>query len=778
MSGLLRKVWRDLGKRRIRSALTILGIAVGVAGIVGIVSTSQNVTRAQRELFANTSQADIVYWVWAAPANLVPLLEADPRVAKADLRVTYTTRWRTRGSWMDIELIGIDDFGQVSINQFDLIEGRFPTVGELLLDVSASRAASIEPEAEIAYRDHLQRERYLRVSGLSRSPSYLSSTITKVAIGYVPASFLRRMMDVSGSNQLLIKLHDARDAQLVVEHVDRLLRRAGVQAGSPEIRNPDQFPGGRELDALIVIMLLFSGLGLVLSSFLVVNTLSASVAEQTAEIGILKTVGATRPQILLLYLLEALAYGLTGTALGIAAGAFVGWRLLVWIGSLANAQVAFRLPSEGCLLGIGVGVGVSLVGGLIPALQGARISVKEALASYGIRSDYGAGWLDRQLKRLIHLPPLVAMALRNLSRRKGRSALTLLVITLATAAFLGAASTRDSVNSAIAGVYTTYYADAWVWFGEGVSTQFEELIPTVEGVYAAEGWVIANGVVGLGEARLWGIPPASTLYREVMREGRWFRENEPEAMVLSTELAHDQDIHVGDWVEVQVHGQARSFLVVGIAIDNTIFLGSTLTGKAFVPRATLGRMLYQQDQVSLFALGLVSREPGSVDEILAKVERRFRRWQPGVQPVYAEIESAREASRLLTVALVAMLVLVGLVGSLGILNTLALNVLERRREIAVMRAIGATDAALILAFLTEGLALGGLGWLLGLALGYPFGHLFTAQLSRVLFSLGFVLTPEAILMSFAFTLGLAILSSLGPALAAAHTSASTALRYE
>jgi putative ABC transport system permease protein len=778
MYGLLRKIARDLLNRRIRTALTILGIAVGVAGLVAIVSTSRNVARAQEELFADISQADLTFWLWNAPPNLAPLVQADPRVAAAELRVSTTTRWRTDGGWADIELVGLDDPTDVRVNRFDLVAGRLPTAGEIALDVSAARAAGIEPGDEITYRDAGRRERTLRVSGITRSPSYLSSAITNVAVGYVPARYLRRTMDIPGGNRFLVRLHDVRDGREMAEHLGRLLRRQGIQFSAPLVRDPDQYPGRRELDALIMVMFLFSGLGLLLSAFLVANTLSAAVTEQVGEIGILKTLGAGRNAVVGLYLLESGVCGAAGTLLGVAGGALAGWRLVAWIGDLGNAEVAFRLAPEGVLLGMVVGVLVSLVGGLVPALQGARISIKDALESYGIRADYGQGRLDRLLGRMRRLPSLVAMALRNLARRKGRSALTLGVVALSTAAFLGAASTRDSVNAAIDDIYATYYADAWVWFGENLGVRFENSLATVNGVREAEGWAIANGHVGLAEARLYGVPAESNLYRQVMRQGRWYLPEETDAVVLTAELADGQGLRVGDAVAVQVSGQERIFRVVGVAIDNTIFLGGQLEGKAFVPRDTLTRMQGRQGQTSLFALGLDGREPAVVDDILAGVETRFARWRPGVQPVYAEIESANEASRLLTLALSAMIVLVAAVGALGILNTLTLNVLERRREIAVMRVVGATDPALLLAFISEGLALGGVGWIIGLALGYPAGRLLTTQMSRVLFELRFFFSPQAVLMSLIFTLALATVSSLGPALAAAHTRADDALRYE
>jgi putative ABC transport system permease protein len=328
MLALLRHAWRDVTQRPLRALLTVLGIVVGVAGVVAITSTSANIVAAQRALVASTSQADLSYWVWDAPPSLIPLLEADPRIAAAELRLSTTTRWRVGETWMDIELVGIEDWGAVRVNQFEIVAGYAPGAGQILLDISAARAADLAPGAEIVYRDPQRRERYATLSGLSRSPSHLSSAITKVALGYLPAGAMRRMLNVAGSNQLLIKLRDPQDLQAVAERVSRLLRRQGVQAGAPELRDPQHYPGKRELDALILVMFIFSALGLLLSLLLVANTLSANVAAQVREIGTLKALGAVRGQILLLYGLEALLYGLAGTALGLGVGSLAGWWLL------------------------------------------------------------------------------------------------------------------------------------------------------------------------------------------------------------------------------------------------------------------------------------------------------------------------------------------------------------------------------------------------------------------------------------------------------------------
>jgi hypothetical protein len=120
MSGILRKSYRDITGRKVHSALTVLGILIGVAGIVTIVSTSQNLTRAQAQAFNNSSQADVPLWVWDAPPSLERVSEAIPNVAVVELRNTYRTKWKVGEVWQDIYFIGIADFGSIDVNQITL----------------------------------------------------------------------------------------------------------------------------------------------------------------------------------------------------------------------------------------------------------------------------------------------------------------------------------------------------------------------------------------------------------------------------------------------------------------------------------------------------------------------------------------------------------------------------------------------------------------------------------------------------------------------------------
>lgn len=779
MSGLVLKVYRDLTRRKARSLLTILGIAVGVGSLVAIVSTSRNLAQAQAEAYADVTQADLTYWVWDAPAGIRRLLEALPNVAAVELRNTYYTRARLGETWHDIYFVGIEDFSQMHVNRVELREGRFPNLNEVVLEISAKDLEPLEIGQQILYRfgvDHA--ERPLTISGFAQNPTQPSAVFINLVWAYAPAAKVRQMLDITGSNQVLVKLQDFGARAETMQEIRRVFEKRGIQYGEPRVRDPDFFEGKRELDALVRVMYAFSGLGLLISGFLVANTLAAIVAEQVAEIGIMKAIGGARKHILGIYLLAAGAYGVLGTVGGLILGTAVSWLLLRYAGWALNLVINPRPSMPGIALGSTVGIVVSLLGGLGPAREAATISVREALGSHGISSAYKQSWLDALLRKARHLPALVAMSLRNLARRAGRHLVTLLFMAAATGALLAAQSTSESVNRAIEQIFDIYRADAWIWLNEVVSNHFAAELAAMPEVEHAEAWTLADGWVRYVQVRLWGLPYKARLYQPDIAAGRWFREGESDAAVVSTDLAWRRDICLDDIIEVDIGKTQRRFRVVGLAVDNATVLGGTVAGKVFLPQETLERMIERQESNYFFAISLAEKDPEVVDAALNRIERRFRQLRPVTESAQRDMRSARQQSRLLSIALYVMTVLIAFAGGLGVMNTLTLNVLERRREIGVMRAIGASNMDLLQVFLAEGLTLSLLSWLLGLGLAYPIGRLLLRLLERVLFEIPFVFAPRLVLIGAAFSILLTAAASLIPALGAAQLPAQEALRYE
>jgi ABC-type antimicrobial peptide transport system permease subunit len=135
MFALFRKAYRDVTQRRVRSLLTIGAIAIGVAGIVAIVSTAQNLTRAQAAAYHNASQADITFWVGDAPPATARALADLPNVAEAELRNNDFTKCKWNGAYRDVYLWGFSSFANTRIDQIQLL-GSAPKAGEFVAETS------------------------------------------------------------------------------------------------------------------------------------------------------------------------------------------------------------------------------------------------------------------------------------------------------------------------------------------------------------------------------------------------------------------------------------------------------------------------------------------------------------------------------------------------------------------------------------------------------------------------------------------------------------------
>ena len=777
---LLTKNLRDVQRRPLRTLLTVLGVVLGVAGVVAISFTGRNLAEAQRETYAGTHQPDISAYVSEAPPTILDLLSRRQDVVSADSRAVQVTRTSTGQGWIDTRLVGVDDFANMPLDSVQLVAGRFPDRGEVAFDATATELTPIHLGDLVALQASADATvTYAHVSGFVRAPATLDASILDQATAFMPASDVRALLGSPYNNYLMLRVADPARASQTADDIQQFLSERGISSSNYTVRDPTVFTGSRELATLLLLLEVFSVVGAVLSSFLVANTVAAIMVEETRQIGLIKALGGSRWQAMQPYLTFALLLGVAGAVLGWGCGILGGELLTRYLANLSGLTLPpFSLAPREFLLALAVGTGVTLSSALVPAWSATRQRVARLLANIGVVADFSRGPTQRLTARVSRTSAIAAMGLRNVTRRPVRAAITLTVVAVAVAAFVSTQAISRSVSITVDHLYALYGADGWIFFEHPVGLDFGSVLDRTPDVTRAEAWANVSGSVGSVATDVWGLPANTTIYTPRLIAGTWLVASNPVAVVLTDNFAQTIHASVGDVLTLDTGKQSTLVNVVGIVNDDSTYLGAATIGKVFIQVSDLQRIVGEPGYVSLFALKLHSSAPNAVNQSLSNIEARFRQFAPVTLPMYQDQQSSRRAIDILSVMLNAMVAIVSVVGLAGIINTLLINLTERRREYGVLRALGASGRHLMQLVLTEALGLTALGCIIGTLVGYPLARWLVTITGEQLFRLEFHLGAVTILLIFAVALAATAAVSAVPGLLAGRLRPIQVLRYE
>ncbi|HUG14403.1 MAG TPA: FtsX-like permease family protein [Thermomicrobiales bacterium] len=777
---LLSKVRRDIGRRRLRNALTLTGIVLGVAGIVAISFTGRSIADAQHLTYAGSQRADLA----AFASNLSPttknLIDRQPNVIVTDTRNVHTTRFSTGDGWHNLRLVGVESLQDMRLDIVELTRGRAPGRGEIVFDESTADLNPVEIGDVVALRDAPGNTiTYLTVVGFTQSPASLGAGLLNRATAYTPKASVTGITGRSTDNFILIRVEDQQRASQTGQDISRLLSKRGTPVGTFDVRDPEQFVGSRELDTLLLLLSIFSYLGAALSSVLVANTLSAVMSEEIAQIGIMKSLGASKWHVMATYLAYVGMLGFVGTLAGLLAGVLIGREITAYLTGLTGLQQpATTITMREVGLAMVVGALVTVTASAIPVISTANQRVAPLLRSPGIRGASGGRamrWLSAPISRI---NVAAAVGLRNAMRRPARTVSTIVVVTVAVAAFIATQALSRSVSETVDELYDLYGADGWISFQQPVGVGYSSFLERDPWITHVEPWTSARGAFGSTRTDIWGMPERDPLYSYRLIDGTWVTKSNPASAVITSNLAAEIGARVGDLRVLDVGEQRETVTIAGIVDDSSTYLGSAATGKVFMHISDVNRIRRLGQQAEIFAFTLTSNDPADVETALEAIEHRAREFGPTTYSAAADQQASAQAIGVLTLMLNAMVVVVAVVGVTGIANTLLINVSERRREFGILRSLGAATRHVLGVLVIEGSTLAAIGLIAGTIVGYPLARLMVELTSGELFELTFHLSPGALATTFGVAMLTVMAASALPGLVAARIRPIQVLRYE
>jgi putative ABC transport system permease protein len=428
--------------------------------------------------------------------------------------------------------------------------------------------------------------------------------------------------------------------------------------------------------------------------------------------------------------------------------------------------------------------------GIVPILNGTRISVVEALSGMSqAHPRLRKSWLDRRIESLRGLPRPTLLSVRNTFRRKGRLALTLITLTLGGAIFIGTFNTQGSLTDYIERLSRYFLADVNLSLnGPARIEEITQLLSEVPGVSHLEGWAAASAVLvrddgSNGESVTLLAPPAdSPLVDPILLEGRWLEPGDEAAITVNERFRESYpQLHVGDTIVMDIGGRDRELRVVGFFQ----MAGRSGGYLAYTTYEYLAPLIHQGNRSSTYRI--TADEP---DLTLAEQKALGRAIEGRLTEAGFEVAQVQAGHNLtattagglniLTGFLVMMATLIAVVGSIGLAGTMSLNVLERTREIGIVRAIGASDRSVTGLVMVEGALIGLMSWVLGVLLSFPISSAMSNAINLALFGApaSFIVSPTGYALWLVVVLALSVLASIFPARNASRLTIREVLAYE
>ncbi len=795
-----RKVLRDLWNNKMRTLLVVLSIAVGVFAVGMIAGTQSIVSTDLPAAYAQVNPSSAILYTETFDDDTLAAIRHVEGVKAAEGRRRASVRIKVMeplpaGSpeWRDVSVEANTNFDAIHVDIVRSEQGAWPPPDRELLierDSLAMLNARIGDTVVVETTDGKHHE--MKIAGTTYDLNKPPAAFAGRGFAYANFTTFEWLGFARDYNELHILVSgDSTDRQHVTEVANRVqskLHNGGVKVNSIYVpERPGEHPANDIIQTFLIILGVLGGLSLLLSGFLVVNTMMAILTQQVRQIGMMKAVGALTPQVIGLYLGSVLLYALLSLLVAVPLGGIAAFEMSAFISGLINFNMSpFRIPPQTLALEIGVGLVTPTLAALVPVLAGVRVSVRAALSTYGLSAGkFGGSLIDRALERVRFLSRPMLLSLRNTFRHKSRLALTLVTLTLGGAIFIGVISVQASLARTLddALAYWAYDIDIDLASSHRIDQIVREA-ESVPGVVSAESWGGASvrrvrPDTSQSQNYTMLAPNADTkMLRPSLLAGRWLLPGDENAVVLNTEITRDEpDVRVGDILTLKLNEKDTEWRVVGI-------VSAVLTGPIiYANYPYFARLSHSPGEAASLQVATQSHDRASQAAVAAAVKQHFDAIGLRVtrtQTITQTRDGIEYQFAILVVFLTIMAALLAVVGGLGLMGTMSINVLERSREIGVMRAIGASNGSVLQIFLSEGLLIGVLSWALGAVLSLPISKVLSDVIGNAFLRapLSFVFSVSGALEWLAIVVVLSALASFWPSWRAMRLSVREVLAYE
>ena len=792
-----KKVWADFWGNKTRTTLTILTIAVGAFAVGFNSNMGSYLTESMDIDYLSADPSEAQVYAFPLDDDMVEMARHVSGVNAVEGFSSVSARIvKSDGTLVDIQFTALEDPQKLTVNLLKPVLGEtdLPKYGdkETILD-NSSASLGYKPGDVIVLELDDGKRREIRLAGYMHDVTGFPYNLTNTVNAYVTPETLGWLGGSSTYNSLAVSVSenptDQEHVTAVAQAVADRMKRAGATVNFVSVNEPGHHFAYSITQGVFFMLNVLGYLTVLLSGFLIVNTITALMTQQTRQIGVMKATGGGTLQIFGMYIVLIMCFGFGALLIAIplanGAAQFIGAGMAQYL----NFNPAPFKGYAGTLVQqVIVAVVVPLIASIFPIYNSVRVTVREAISDYGIGGN-AKPKVDSVNKNSLLISRPIRISLRNAMRRKTRLILTLFTLVMGGAVFISVFNLWTSFEKWMLDIQGYFLADINVSFNH--SYRFDKVAAMAEsipGVESVEGWLEYGGTLKMGEDEtgtqivFFAPPSTSTLIDPVITSGRWLTTGDENAIVIGNHLLNIfPDLKVGDWLTIEVNGKPTQWYIIG----TYSIAGNVSPPLLYVNYEYISQLVNQPEQVfSLRVVTSTARDDSAAqqkinDQLMALYKAR------GIQVTSSQlgakfIEDQRSQTNILVYFMLLMASLIAIVGGLGLAGTMSINVLERTREIGVMRAIGASNADIQGIVIVEGMVIGIISWLISILLAFPITGVLTFGVGMAIATapLPNVYGVTGVIAWLIFTLVLATIASALPARRASRLTVRDTLAYE
>ncbi len=790
-----RKVLADLWDNKLRTALVVASIAVGVFAVGTIGNSYAVISEDINVSYASINPANLEIVTDSFDEDLVDTIKRVPGVKEAVGQHFVGVRLSKDGEqWISHNVVAQEDAPNSPVSQRLPYEGEsYPERRNFVIERNNFYINDYEVGDTLMVELPDGNIREMELIGGVRDQAGAGRDFAALPKVYVTMDTLRWLGQPQNFNRLLVTVEGDGDDEAHIEEVasavEDKLERSGRNVYRTIIGKTNEHPFGSTVAAMLAVMGALGVLVMVLSGSLIANTLNALLSQHLRQIGVMKLVGARSFQIQTMYLLLILAFGVIALVIALPLSVAASYGLVNMLAEQVNIILQpYRFTPWVVVVMVVGALSIPLIAGYFPVRHGSRTTVRRAISDDNMGGQpTDPGLLARFGERLRFISRPIMLSVRNTFRRKGRLALTLFTLIMAGAVFIAVFNVRASMLGFLNQLGEHFAADVSLTMERPYRIpKIEQVLEEVDSIVEIEGWGGAGGQILdandnlVSDLALVGPPADSQQIDPEMVAGRWLQPGDDRVVIVSDSIYKEYpDIQPGDSLRLSVNnGRAEDWEVGGVFRFTDMVEGVF----GYATFDTLSRISSTTNQAASYRIVTDDATREEEEATAREIDERLRAQGFLVSLVEsgrATLEQAATGINVLIVFLMMMAILTSLVGSIGLMGTMGMNVLERTREIGVMRAIGAVDMAIMSSVIIEGATIGFISWVLGGLLAFPFSILLL-ELMAVAFSAPVdpVFTPSGYIIWLGVVLALSVIASVLPARNAARLTIREVLAYE